>query len=143
MVPFKVHWRGTFRVLSVTPEVGSFEFDARGKATHMGTSFLFTPLSEVQLATGDQTAAGTITAADGDQLFWALVGTAIPNVAGDFQLDGEYTITGGTGRFFGATGGGTYTGTAGPAGAPEGTNDWTMTGTISRPLEVDESNSVD
>ena len=133
MVPFRVHWQGTFRVLAVTSEVGSFEFDAIGNATHMGTSFLFTPLSEVVLATGAQTAAGTITAANGDQLNWELAGTAIPNADGDFQLVGEYTITGGTGRFIGATGGGTYAGTAGPAGAPEGTNDWVMTGTISKP----------
>ena len=50
-------------------------------------------------------------AANGDELSWSYEGTAsTPDEDGDSSLTGTFVITGGTGRFSGATGGGTFEG---------------------------------
>ena len=50
-------------------------------------------------------------AANGDELYWSYEGTAsTPDEDGDSSLTGTFVITGGTGRFSGATGGGTFEG---------------------------------
>lgn len=52
----------------------------------------------------------TLTAANGDQLFATFAASGGPPASdGSFHLDGTFTVVGGTGRFEGATGGGTFT----------------------------------
>jgi hypothetical protein len=69
----------------------------------------------------------TLTAASGDQVFATYSGVNVPAAGGLNLLEGTFTITGGTGRFAGATGGGTLTGTADPA---TGTGSGVLDGTI-------------
>jgi hypothetical protein len=77
---------------------------------------------------------GTLTSRQGDQLVVLDVGTFCQTSATAAMVTGNFTITGGTGRFIGATGGGTYT-------APTifndtftgGSSDEVYTGTISLP----------
>jgi len=69
----------------------------------------------------------TYTAANGDQLFVTWTGTATAN-GPDNTFSGPETITGGTGRFAGATGSTLVTGTASFATM---TGQFTSTGTIS------------
>ena len=82
----------------------------QGEATQLGK---FT--REEVITLNDGTATGTIvfTAADGSQLFCEFVGafTSVATVAG------EYTFTGGTGRFDGATGAAFFNITLGEAGS--------------------------
>jgi hypothetical protein len=73
-----------------------------GNATHLG---LFTMVSDFTVNETTGTGSGTAvwTAANGDQLFTSFTGTAIvtfPNVS----VSENVTITGGTGRFGGASG---------------------------------------
>lgn len=48
----------------------------------------------------------TLTFADGSTLANAIVGTLCPTTFPNFRLKGTYSVTGGTGRFAGATGSG-------------------------------------
>ena len=50
------------------------------------------------------------TAANGDQLFATYAGTMEPRPDGPHAVKGHFVITGGTGRFAGATGGGSFEG---------------------------------
>jgi hypothetical protein len=68
------------------------------------------------------------TAANGDQLFGTYSGYLTMNVAtGYYEIHGQFVITGGTGRFQSATGGGLATGTQSPI---DGAFDFTLDGTI-------------
>ena len=81
---------------------------ARGNASHMGlvemTSNHCTPAGEA--ITGGEM---TLIAANDDEVYIEYAGAApfpIPGVTEYVEADLEFTITGGTGRFAGATGGG-------------------------------------
>jgi hypothetical protein len=54
----------------------------------------------------------TLTAADGSTLTIQSNDVACPTAPGLYQGTGHWTVTGGTGRFSGATGGGPFAGTA-------------------------------
>ncbi len=74
----------------------------------------------------------TLTAADGDQVTWTVDDEACPTATPFvYEISAEYTVTGGTGRFAGATGGGTIECLGDFA---NGTFAFTTTGTISQPL---------
>ena len=72
----------------------------------------------------------TLTAANGDSLTFIAHDVACPTGPGEFHGTGHFVITGGTGRFRGATGQGTV---AGRADFNEGRFRFTLTGTISAP----------
>jgi hypothetical protein len=72
-------------------------------------------------------AVGSITGAGGDVVYIQATGTACLAAGTD---DGTFTITGGTGKFAGASGGGTYSSTA---NFSTGTSSETYNGTISPP----------
>lgn len=98
------------------------ELPGEGNATHLGLSTFY---SDAIACTDTLTQAGDMlfTAANGDQLFGGFAGSIA--FSPDFlSVDfwGYYWITGGTGRFEGVTGGGTYWGTAklGLVGGDEG-----------------------
>jgi hypothetical protein len=85
---------------------------ARGHGTELG-SFTQTLDYVISYNLVDFAGTGTITAADGSQLFLTFVGTE-PGFATQVfptPFSGELTITGGTGRFNAATGQGAITGT--------------------------------
>ena len=121
MVPFFAHEENTIVCIAPTPDCqpgpdgilhasfpGVIEGDFIGRGTIAATSEVDFSVFPFQ-----QTTQSTITAANGDKLFWNAVGTAVPGPGpGDVIFSGNFTFVGGTGRFATATGGGTYAGTA-------------------------------
>ena len=148
-VPFKSTGSGT-----ETPATANCQFTAEGctvvsngtaTSSHMGTGPYQSTLTVFWAANypnppasngkggfcAPASGTGTITAANGDTLTQSEIGTVCevgPSVAGNAHtFKGTYTNTGGTGRFAGATGGGTVTG--GDDGS--GNSYYSETGTIS------------
>jgi hypothetical protein len=86
-----------FPTLSVTR-------DGTGTATYLG-KFTEHITLQVNIPTGDATGVATFTAANGDTLTATVDGHATPTTTpGVVSIVEVYTITGGTGRFAGATG---------------------------------------
>ena len=103
-VPFKGSLEGDVTVSPLTPPFVQVDVDATGNATQLGEFTLAIP-HKVNRA--DRTAVGTyeFTAANGDMLFADFTGTATPTaIPGVLYIEETATITGGTGRFAGATG---------------------------------------
>jgi hypothetical protein len=112
-VPFKGTFEatGTASVLSGDrcPDL-TVEIQGPGNATHLGR--LTTNQSHCATPTSLSFTDGlfTLTAANGDQLRGTYSGAFVPLDPPLFTIDGEFTFTGGTGRFTGATGGGDASG---------------------------------
>jgi hypothetical protein len=112
-VPFKGTFEatGTASVLSGDrcPDL-TVEIRGPGNATHLGR--LTTNQSHCATPTSLSFTDGlfTLTAANGDQLRGTYSGAFVPLDPPLFTIDGEFTFTGGTGRFTGATGGGDASG---------------------------------
>jgi len=103
-VPFKGSLEGDVTVTPLTPPYVQVDVDATGNATHLGQFSLDIP-HVVNRA--DRTAIGSyeFTAANGDTVFAEFTGLATPTaVPGVLYIEETATITGGTGRFAGATG---------------------------------------
>jgi hypothetical protein len=104
---------------SCGPGCISFEISGTGQATHMGTIECAGP-SQVIVPFGQQTGTSTLTGANGDTIVIAFAGTVNlegPNPTDPVSFQGEWDVIAGTGRFDGANGSGTYSGTAaGPSG---------------------------
>ena len=73
----------------------------------------------------------TLTGANGDTIFGTHYGQLVVTSPTTATINGVFVITGGTGRFSGATGGGVATGTLDLT--TQEANDFVMRGTISRP----------
>jgi hypothetical protein len=108
-VPFKGTLEGTFSFVPDPPPstFASVDFGhATGEATHLGRFTLKGP-HRVNLATIPVTAIGTFefTAANGDTLTASFTGMGTPSATpGISSIVETATITGGTGRFVGASG---------------------------------------
>ena len=79
------------------------EVEGTGKATHLGR-FTFTAPHFVNPATRTATGSYQFTAANGDIVFADFTGQATPIGGGVLYIVETATVTGGTGRFAGATG---------------------------------------
>jgi hypothetical protein len=103
-VPFKGRLEGDVTVTPLAPPLRQVDVEAAGTATLLGKFTLDIP----HLVDGaTRTAAGTyeFTAANGDKLYAEFTGTATPTATpGVLYIEETATITGGTGRFAGATG---------------------------------------
>jgi hypothetical protein len=103
-VPFRGTLAGIATVTPLNPPIVAVRIEATGTATHLGRFALVAPHTVNQATL---TAVGTylITAANGDTITADLAGTATmvepPNV---ISITETATVTGGTGRFAGATG---------------------------------------
>jgi hypothetical protein len=109
--------------------------NSRGQATYMGRTTAFTDDQLVNLIDGSGTATYTLTGINGDTLILALVvpvGGTI-NVDGGVIFHGSYTITGGTGRFSGATGSGVFGGSGLFLTETDGIGAFAVVGTILLP----------
>jgi hypothetical protein len=106
----------------------------QGQATPLGTATAATTNQLVNLNTGESTATYTFAAANGDTfvLEEKFLSTFDPT-SGRVTFDGTYVVTGGTGRFAGATGSGTLSGSAVFTGPNNGIGSFTLLGTISSP----------
>ncbi len=115
-VPVRGRFTGTATVthLSVSEPLYRVDVNADGIVTHLGRAratyavpqFLFDPVNR-ELTVLNTTWTGTITAANGDQVFaqYTLRTSTVPfTVLGDFAFSTDLALTGGTGRFQGATG---------------------------------------
>ncbi len=76
---------------------------AEGTATHLGR-YSATFNATVNVLDGTATGAYTFTAANGDQLFATFTGLGVPAEDGTANITETLTITGGAGRFAGASG---------------------------------------
>jgi len=109
--------------------------NGKGKATHMGTTTAFTDDQIQNVIDGSGSATYTLTAARGDTLTLALVvpvGGTI-NIEGGVIFSGTYSVTGGTGRFNGATGSGVFGGSGLFLTETDGIGAFALAGTVSLP----------
>jgi hypothetical protein len=100
--PFK----GTVNAVETGTVVGSTRFlvrDGGGNATHLGKYTEHITMA-INLPTRHSMGAATFTAANGDTLTATVEGQATPTSPGVLSIVEVYSITGGTGRFAGATG---------------------------------------
>jgi len=125
-------FRGTVELIriSVTPlgpaKVLSHS-EGTGTATHLGR-YSIVAETTIDFAARTSTAQRILTAANGDALFVTVTAQATPNADGvTFNVVESATITGGTGRFAGATG--TYTANC-VSNQVTGTSTGTFEGTI-------------
>ena len=130
MVPF----RGTYTTVVaeagfIPPTTALLDLWGDGYATRLGKSAWYS-LSSVDVVTGVQSGSTVEIAANGDEFHYDYLGGSIQDdVTGKATFWGDWVVTGGTGRFAGATGGGTYEGTA---DVTQGTGQITLIGEISR-----------
>ena len=111
-----------------------FTVIGQGQATPLGTATTATTNQLVNLNTGEATATYTFAAANADTVVLEekFLSTFDPT-SGRVTFDGTYVVTGGTGRFAGATGSGTLSGSAVFTGPNNGIGSFTLRGTISSP----------
>jgi hypothetical protein len=102
-VPFRGTMSGTATVSPIAPPIVSVLLQTSGRATQLGRFTLEAPHTVNQATL---TAVGTyvFTAADGSTLTASLAGSATLVAPGVLAISETGTITGGTGRFAGATG---------------------------------------
>jgi hypothetical protein len=122
-VPFKGSFNGTSTVAPGRCAVLTNAISGTGQITHLGRfttaqSHCIDPTGADPLAFTN--GIFTFTAANGDTIFGTYSGDLVPTATpGLFQVDGVFTIEGGTGRFANASGGGEASGEtnlADPAG---------------------------
>lgn len=102
-----------------------------GLATHFGKLTTRSVSETVNLATGEGVALFQFIAANGDVALVSFQFLAVPTSATQFVVDGVWEIIGGTGRFDGATGAGSYHGVVGFTSPTTGLGNFNLTGSIS------------
>jgi hypothetical protein len=115
LIPVHGSLKGTYTItqLQSSPPLYSGHATADGIVSSLGKATLVVDGQTTTDSSGNivpvaGTWIATLTAANGDQVFLRYLFPANDNAAGKYTLSGEYTVTGGTGRFSGATGKGTY-----------------------------------
>ncbi len=103
-VPFNGHFEGDVTITPLAPPSVKVDVEASGKATHLGKFTLDIP-HVVNRANSTAVGSYEFTAANGDTLTADFTGQASPTATpGVLYIEETATITGGTGRFAGATG---------------------------------------
>ena len=103
-VPFKGSFQGDVSVKPLDPPFVMADVEAAGKAAHLGKFTLDIP-HVVNRATRMAVGTYEFTAANGDKVYAEFTGIATPTATpGVLYIEETATITGGTGRFAGATG---------------------------------------
>ena len=103
-VPFRGRLEGDVAVTPLAPPLLRVDVEATGKATHLGRFTLDIP-HVVDPATRTAIGSYEFTAANGDKVYAQFTGIATPTATpGVLYIEETATITGGTGRFAGATG---------------------------------------
>jgi hypothetical protein len=114
VVPFKARYVTHPEQVGFEDGVLLIEIPAEGLGTHLGLSTWFATMwVDTNFYPFTQGADDMVfTAANGDQLFGSYAGYALPTATG-VKFWGTFQISGGTGRFEGTTGAGTYEGICG------------------------------
>jgi hypothetical protein len=134
-VPFKGSFEGDVTVTPLAPPFVMVDVEATGEATHLGTFTLDIP-HVVDRATRAAVGSYEFTAANGDKVYAEFTGLATPTaIPGVLYIEETATITGGTGRFAGATG--SFTSER-LYDMIEGTTTGSFEGTISSPGDDDD-----
>jgi hypothetical protein len=107
-VPFYGRLVGVDTATAVNPPFVSVEVNTEGNATHLGR-FTLDELATVNIFTRVATGTFLFTAANGDTVFGTFSGLATLTAPDVLTIVENAIITGGTGRFDGATGGFTRT----------------------------------
>jgi hypothetical protein len=102
-VPFYGSYEGDDTGTPLVPPLASVTVEAEGNATQLG-EFTFIELVTVNTATGMGSGTFQFTAANGDTVFGTISGQATFTPPNFLSIVEIATITGGTGRFAGATG---------------------------------------
>jgi hypothetical protein len=103
-VPFKGSFEGDVTVSPLAPPLVMVDVEATGNASHLGLFTLDIP-HVVNRATRAATGSYEFTAANGDKVYAEFTGLAMPTATpGVLYIEETATVTGGTGRFAGATG---------------------------------------
>lgn len=109
-VPFRLTWAADITISPLAPPLVDVAGLGVGQATHLGAVAAQSIEESVNLDTGEGMAAYRFTAANGDELLVNFVFVAIPSGPSRYDIQGVWQVTGGTGRFKGASGSGAYTG---------------------------------
>jgi hypothetical protein len=136
LVPFKASFTTVVESALAYP-ILHVSWLGQGHATHLGAATAISTDQMVDVTSGAASATWTMTGADGASM--AIKATFQATFVSQTQVtfEGSYTVTGGTGRFAGASGGGTFKGSATLQTPTSGVGEFTMTGTISPPGQVD------
>ena len=103
-VPFKGGFEGDVTATPLTPPFRQVDIDAAGQATHLGQFTVDIP-HVANRANGTAVGSYEFTAANGDKVYAEFTGQAQPTAtSGVLYIVETATITGGTGRFAGASG---------------------------------------
>jgi hypothetical protein len=130
-VPFRASYSLNFVAdFSAFPLVGVASVGS-ALTTHLGKASTRSISETVNLATGEGVAVHEFTAANGDSILFSFHLVAIPTSETQFTIDGVWVITGGTGRFDGATGEGSYHGLAQFNSPTTGSAEFELAGVIS------------
>ncbi len=129
-VPFRASFTTEFESVVAFP-FATIAVIGEGHALHMGATTADTTDQTVNLLTGEGTATYTLTAANGDTVVLAIEFVTTFQPSG-VTFEGSYVVTGGTGRFAGATGSGSASGSATFTGPSNGFGSFSVNGTISR-----------
>jgi hypothetical protein len=99
--------------------------------SHLGNVTTHSVSETVNLATGEGVAVHEFVAANGDTIQISFNFLAIPTSATSFSIEGAFEIIGGTGRFSGASGKGSYSGAAQFNSPTTASGQFELVGTIS------------
>ena len=131
LVPFKASYSLDADVVVEAPPIATVISEGSGLATHLG-AFRQRSISEtIDLSTGVGEAVHEFTAANGDTIVISFNLQLIPTSPISFDVVGVWTITGGTGRFVGASGSGEFWGTGEFTSATTAVAAFEMKGNIS------------
>jgi hypothetical protein len=130
-VPFRAEYDTELEAVVNFPLASVFA-TGEGQATHLGRMVTQSIEETVNLATGEGVASYIFSTANGDEIVIEFAFSAIPSGA-SFAVSGTWEITGGTGRFDGASGSGTYKGRVEFTGLSSAVGHFKLEGTISSP----------
>jgi hypothetical protein len=130
-VPFAASFTTQFESVVIFPIV-TISVSGSGQARHLGATTAVTNDQVHNLLTGAASATYTLTGANGDTVVLALDFQAA-TVQGAVTFAGTYIVTGGTGRFTGATGSGSISGSAMFQGPTSGVGSFEVHGTLTSP----------
>jgi hypothetical protein len=130
-VPFVGEFHNEIEAVINLP-LASVTSTGAGHATLLGAMTTEAIEETVNLVTGEGVAQQRFTAANGDEIILDFHFWAIPDGPA-FDVAGSWTISGGTGRFTGATGAGIYVGRVEFFGPTSATGQFRIEGTITSP----------
>ena len=132
-VPFRATWGADITISPLAPPLVAVSGLGAGQALHLGAMTAQSIAEIVNLDTGAGVAAYRFIAANGDEVFVDFAFTAIPTSPIVFSIQGVWQVVGGTGRFDGATGSGSYVGEVAFSGPGDAVGRFELQGTTSPP----------